>query len=93
METQQDTLAEETPTPGVGTQQSKLAIRIRDDYQLLKDSYLFNKKNRHISAPVLARAILIHEGFDLAIKSMIGCLHDHNDREDFARSILEAMDA
>jgi hypothetical protein len=83
----------EKPEPGIGVQQSKLAIRIRDDYRLLRDSYLFNKKNRHPSAPVIARAILIHEGFDLAVKSMISCLHEHNDREDFARSILEAMDA
>lgn len=82
---------ENTPVRGVGEYQSKLAVRLRDDFKLFKDSYLFNKKSRHVSAPVIARALLQFDGLEFAVKTMIDCLETHEDREDFAKSVLAAM--
>lgn len=90
MEQQLDTTEENVP--GVGLQQSKLAIRIRDDRRLLTTQYLYQRKAKHISTPALARGLLAIDALESAVQTMIKCLESHSDREDFARSMLESME-
>lgn len=83
---------ETTVEPGIGEYQSKLAKKLRESSVQLNTSFLFAKKRHDPSAKGLYEGIKLGGALEEAIQTMIKCLNTHEDREDFAQTILKKLD-
>ena len=85
MEAQQET------SPGVGEYQSKLATVLNNNSKVITDAFLFAKKRRDVTTAPLGAAISALNGLREACQLTVHCMNKHEDREDFAKNILEKM--
>ena len=85
METQQETSA------GVGQYQSKLAEVLNHNSKVISNAFLYAKKRRDVSQGPLAAAANALNGLREACQLTVHCMNSHEDREDFAKNILEKM--
>ncbi len=77
--------------PGIGEYQSKLAEVLRHNSKVITDAFLFAKKRRDVSMAPLGAAISALNGLSEACQLTVHCMNNHEDREDFAKNILEKM--
>jgi hypothetical protein len=77
--------------PGIGEYQSKLAEVLRHNTKTITDAFLFAKKRRDVTQASLATAISALNGLSEACQLTVHCMNKHEDREDFAKNILDKM--
>ena len=76
---------------GMGPQQSKLAELLNHNTKLLESALLYSKKRRDVSAHSLHIGLIAIRGLREASLMMVKCLSKHEDREDFAKNMLEKL--
>lgn len=82
---------ESTVEPGIGEYQSKLAEKLREASIQLNTSFLFAKKRHDPSQKGLLEGIKLGVALEEAVQTMVKCLTTHEDREDFAQTILKKL--
>lgn len=81
----------EEQAAGVGEYQSKLAEVLNSNARVLSDAFLYSKKRHDVSTEPLARGVMSLNGLREACKLTVHCMNNHEDREHFAKTILEVM--
>jgi len=76
---------------GMGPEQSKLAELLNHNTKLIEAALLFSKKRKDVSAKPLHIGLIAIRGLREASLMMVKCLNKHEDREDFAKTMMEKL--
>lgn len=76
---------------GIGPEQSKLAELLNHNTRLLEAALLYSKKRRDVSAKPLHIGLIAIKSLREASLMMVKCLSKHEDREDFAKTMMEKL--
>jgi len=76
---------------GIGPEQSKLAELLNHNTRLIEAALLYSKKRKDVSAHALHIGLVAIRGLRESSLMMVKCLSKHEDREDFAKNLLEKL--